>query len=518
MSTRIGILAGIPALLFIGWFLWTEVIAYTDFRTWEQDILESYQVLDPEAVSKYRAGNVDNFPGHYFRLTPRTEAQRINVEQFWKQVRTERLAFTKEDLDSVSQEHFDQLAFLEAQYLDMPWEWWAMNLFNPASGLQTELPQLLAFGHTVSELEDAEGYMYRVRELPERLKEALVETERVASAGWVMDPISLASAAEQLRKWANTPAKEQVIYRSFGTRLTRLDPTVINEYQELEYLIDVAKVLEEKVSPLLLQIADRLEALPARETGMTHLPKPVFQTWVNVLMQREVDLEEVGERLRSSIGQSGISISGSLAYPISSSDLLEEITAATAGILPGYPRQKIRMRSIPPESGAQDPSIMPGTLDGLSYPVVAMNDSARTYQEILDVYQAGLPGATWLAQMLAESDQPGWTHLARPEPQLMGWGMAALDLMQEKLLWFSRDSLLLSAYDIRRDYLRQAAYMDLMINFYGEAPKEDQISSMQSAVLQSPGYFLSVWIWSKIWQDRLKDCEWNVACLLESIR
>lgn len=518
MSTRIGILAGIPALLFFGWFLWTEVIAYEDFRTWEQEILESYQVLDPEAVSRYRVGNVDNFPGYFFRLTPRTEAQRINVEQFWNQVRIERKEFARADLDSVSQQHYDQIAYLEAQYLDMPWEWWAMNLFNPATGLQTELPQFLAFSHGVSDLEKAEGYMYRVRELPARLEEALVETERVASVGWVMDSISLHNAAKQLRNWAATPAKEQTIYRSFGTRLTRLDPTVINEYQELEYLIDVAKVLEEKLSPVLLNIANRLENLPSREIGMTHLPQPVFQIRMNRLMADTVDLDAVKERLTALISGSILPVPDSLAFPISSADLLEEITAATAGILPGYPRQKIRMRTIPLESGSAEPVIVPGSLDGLTYPVLAIKDSARTYQEILDVYQAGLPGGTWLAQMLVEANQPGWTHLARSEAELMGWGMAGLDLMQEKLLWFSRDSLLLSAFQSRGEYLKKAAYLDLMINFYNETPREIQIPVMQDVVLQSPGYFLATWMWWQIWEDRLKDCEWNVACLLERIR
>lgn len=518
MSTRIGILAGVPALLFIGWFLWTEIMAYEDFRTWEQEILESYQVLNPEAVSRFRVGNVENFPGYFFRLTPRTEAQRINEEQFWKQVRIEREAFTEEDLDSVSRQHYDQIAFLEAQYLDMPWEWWAMNLFNPASGLQTELPQFLAFGHMVSNLEEAEGYMYRVRELPERLEEALVETERVASVGWVMDPISLANAVKQLRHWAATPAKEQMIYRTFGTRLTRLDPTVINEYEALEYLIDVAKVLEEQVSPLLLRIADRLESLPARQAGMVHLPQPVFQTWINVLMADEVDLEAVEQRLGSSTGESILLTPDSLIYPISSSDLLEEITAATAGILPGYPRQKIRVRSIPTESGSVDPAIVPGTLDGVSYPILAIKDSARTYQEILNVYQAGLPGGTWLAQMLVESDVPGWTHLARSEAETMGWGMTSLDLMQEKLLWFSRDSSLLAAYQTRGAYLKQAAYLDFLVNFKGEQLAAGQSALLQQQVQQSPGYFLATWMWWEIWQNRLKDCEWNVACLLESIR
>lgn len=518
MSTRTGILAGIPALLFIGWFLWTEIIVYQDFRTWEQEILESYQILDPEAVSRFRAGNVENFPGYFFRLTPRTEAQRINEEQFWKQVRTEREAFTKEDLDSVSQQHYDQIAFLEAQYLDLPWEWWAMNLFNPSSGLQIELPQLLAYVHHVSDLDEAEGYMYRIRELPARLEEALVETERVASIGWVMDPVSLQTAAQQLRRWAATPPKEQMIYRSFGTRLTRLDPTVINEYQALEYLIDVAKVLEEKVGPLLVRIADRLEALPAREAGMVNLPKPAFQTWINVMMADEVDLEAAEQRLVSSIGESILLTPDSLIYPISSSDLLEEITAATAGILPGYPRQKMRMRSIPTESGNADPAIVPGTLDGISYPILAMNDSARTYQEILDVYQAGLPGGTWLAQMLVESDVPGWAHLARSEAELMGWGMASLDLMQEKLLWFSRDSALLAAYQIRGACLKQAAYLDLSVNFKGEQPVEGRSALLQQQVLRSPGYFLASWMWWEIWQHRLKACDWDVACLLEKIR
>lgn len=518
MSTRIGILAGVPALIFIGWFLWTEVIDYQDFRTWEQEILESYQVLDPEAVSRYRSGEVDNFPGYYFRLTPRTETQRINVEQFWKQIRTERLAFVKEDLDSISQKHYDQIAYLEAQYLDMPWEWWAMNLFNPSSGLQAELPQFLTFSHGVSDLEKAEGYMYRVRELPARLEEALVETERVATLGWVMDSVSIRMAVKQLRNWAATPAKEQAIYRSFGTRLTRLDPTVINEYQALEYLIDVAKVLEEQVSPLLLRIADRLEALPGREAGMSHLPQPVFQTWINVLMQREVDLEAASKRLSAGMRESRLPVVDSLAYPISSSDLLEEITAATAGILPGYPRQKIRMRTIPLESGSAEPVIVPGSLDGLTYPVLAIKDSARTYQEILDVYQAGLPGGTWLAQMLVESNQPGWTNLARSEPQLMGWGMAALDLMQEKLLWFSRDSLLLSAFEVRREHLIQAAYMDLMINVKGNDPSRGTLPAIREQVLQSPGYFLATWMWWYTWQGRMEECEWDVACLLENIR
>lgn len=518
MSTRIGILAGVPALIFIGWFLWTEVIDYQDFRTWEQEILESYQVLDPEAVSRYRSGEVDNFPGYYFRLTPRAETQRINVEQFWKQIRTERLAFVKEDLDSISQKHYDQIAYLEAQYLDMPWEWWAMNLFNPSSGLQAELPQFLTFSHGVSDLEKAEGYMYRVRELPARLEEALVETERVATLGWVMDSVSIRMAAKQLRNWAATPAKEQAIYRSFGTRLTRLDPTVINEYQELEYLIDVAKVLEEKVNPVLLRIADRLEALPGREVGMAHLPQPVFQTWINLLMEQEIDLPGLEQSLLHFAYGIDFSEADSLPYPMSSSDLLEEITAATAGILPAYPRQKIRMRSLPPESGYTDPVMVPGSLDGLTFPVLALNDSARTYQQILDVYQAGLPGGTWLAQMLVENDKPGWTHMARSKAELMGWGMVGLDLMQEKLLWFSRDSTLLAAYYNQGRQLTLAAYMDLMINVKGNDPYKGTLPAIREQVLQAPGYFLATWMWWYTWQGRMEECEWDVACLLENIR
>lgn len=510
MKNRIGILAGIPVLLFFGWFLWTEVLNQQNFPEWEQEILLGVQTLSPEAVSKFRVGSIDNYPGFIYRLTPRTEEQRIREEQFWKTVRSER-----EELDtsrlSISQlEAYKSIQLAEASVLDLPWEWWAMNLFHPIYGIQKELPLFLSHSHHIEDVDDSEGYLYRIRELPERLEEAIIETERVASIGWAMDSEALKLAASQLRVWASTPVKQQEIYRSFGKKITRLDPTVINEYQELEYLIDVSTSIEEDLIPLLSRIADRLEQINPVERKALSQEEQIL--WASVMAGEMLNTDQLASDLRLALqevpGDFGLG-NDSLEVPVASTRLYNEIFNASAGILPAYPTQRIRLNPPPAEVPDIVWRTIPASYDQQVFPVLIVPDTVYTYQDWISIYQTGVPGIAWKNSLERETGRINWIFPETNDARMAGWGMASLDLLQQKLLWFSRDTLLLNTYVARGHFLARMAALDLqnMSSLdLGLNPSQEE----QAWQEEHPGWYLASWSWWRKWRTKLEASDWTM--------
>lgn len=510
MKNRIGILAGIPVLLFFGWFLWTEVLNQQNFPEWEQEILAGIQTLSPEAVSTYRIGDVDNYPGNIYRLTPRTEEQRIREEQFWRSIRAER-----EDLDtsrlSVAQlESYEAIRLTESSVLDLPWEWWAMNLFHPEYGIQQKLPLFLIHSHHIEEVDDCEGYLYRIRELPKRLEEAIIETERVASIGWAMNANQLKQAAAQLRAWAATPVKEQEIYRSFGKKVTRLDPTVINEYQELDYLIDASTSMEEDLIPLLSRIANRLEQINPSERNTLTRDQQIL--WTSVMAGEMLDMDQTDSELRFALGDlpEGFALGNdSLESPVASVQLYNEIFNASAGILPSYPTQRIRLNTPPAEAPQAVWYTIPGSFDQVVFPVLIVPDTLYTYHDWLSIYQLGVPGMAWKNALERESGRINWPAIDASDARMAGWGMASLDLLQQKLLWFSRDSLLLETYADRGYFLDRMAALDWQMmtgQELGVVPSPAEAGWQQ----EHPGWYLATWYWWRKWRQQLEALDWTL--------
>ncbi len=524
MKLKPGILLGIPVLLFFAWFIWTKGIAYQEFSLWAAEIPERLQVVDPEAVSRYRAGDVADYPGFFYQLTPRTEEQRIREEQFWKTIREERLAFPQSELDSTQQELYDRLAAHESQFLDIPWQWWAMNLFNPITGVQVRLQELLIYKHHIAEVDDCEGYINRLREVPERLREALRETKQVARSGWVLDSLVLKEAVAQLRAWASVSVREQALYRSFATRMTRLDPTVINEYEQIDFLVEASNILEEELLPALNTIADELSQLPRRAPGLKHLPVNLYPILRLVHAgDTIVSLQQPG------IDQLDFSSYPGPASPISTIDpatVLQQIRQSTAGILPAYPAQQVRAR-VPDASQVFGlPHLIAGTSDQTHFPVYLGPDSGRVHQMILDLYQHGIPGAGWLSQLELEKGESRGGVVLDQRARYAGWGLASLDLLQEKLLWFSRDSALLQRFTDQSIEVAILAELEAYIQSdEGEIGDLDQLPWWQGLdekkrrsilipILAQPGMAAGRSVWYEKWLIRLKACEWDVSCAL----
>lgn len=510
MKNRIGVLAGIPVLLFFGWFLWTEVLNQQNFPEWEQEILEGIQALSPEAVSEYRVGNIDNYPGFMYRLTPRTEEQRIREEQFWRNIRAEREELDTSRLSAAQLESYQAIRLTESIVLDLPWEWWAMNLFHPEYGIQNKLPLFLIHSHHIEDVDDAEGYLYRIRELPARLNEAIIETERVASMGWVMDSLLRKEAASQLRQWAATPVKQQEIYRSFGRKITRLDPTVINEYQELEYLIEVSDFIEDDLVPLLTKVAARLEHVGSE--NRTSLSSEQKILWASAMAGVKLDSEQIRKQLQPMLSEPPsveIPEEDSLEIPVETTRIYNEIFNASAGILPAYPAQRIRLHRAPQEARGAVWKSIPGSFDQKVFPVLIVPDSVYTYQEWISVYQVGLPGVAWKRSLERESTKMNWTSIEVEEARMAGWGMASLDLLQEKLLWFSRDSMLLSAFETGKYRLTRLAAADLQ-NIFPSANHSCCSEEERRIVARHPGWYLAQWISWKQWKEELSGNNWKI--------
>ncbi|MDP5169711.1 MAG: DUF885 family protein [Bacteroidia bacterium] len=513
MSNRLGILAGIPILGFLGWLLWTQLIGPGDFGAWQRELLSDYQEIDPEAVSRYREGNIEMYPGFIYRLAPRDEAQRQRIENFWREKREERLEFDRNRLDSTQQRYMDRLAVMEKEWLDLPRQWWAMNLFQPLTGIQVELPLFLAYRHHISSPEDCKGYIYRLRELPARLSEALLETEKAAADGWVLDSTSLAETVKQIRIIAATPVKEQLLYRSFGTRITRLDPTVINEYQSLDFLIEAATELEENILPTLTILADRLEKLSPAPS----LPENIFEILVQVRAGTMLDLNDVSAQIESRFRETTVNEAlANTALALNHEEVLREITRSTAGILPQYPQQDARIRFYPQEYADLRPRLLKSTRDEALFPILMLSDSTDERELMLDIYQFGVPGAAWLQQLEVESNAAAWLMMADQSASEEGWGLTALGLLQSKLLWFSRDSLLLQAYEHRLARATTLAWLDISIHHKGLSPQtaQEQLAAkgwttapqLIEQVITSPGSFVAIWYWWQTWEAKAMSC------------
>ncbi len=509
---RIGIVSGIAVLGLLSWVIWTKGGKAGDFVAWEETLLTSYQYLDPEAVSRYRAGSVSSYVSFSFQLKERDQEQLVREKAFWQEKRSERLTFDPLSLDSLARSRWEALKYLEARFVDLPAEWYAMRFFHPEDGLQSELLLLLTHLHHIASVDDCEGYVYRLRTLPLRFREALAATEQAAATGWVMDSLSLRIAVEQLRTLAEMPVKELILYRTFGTRITRLDPTAINEYQAVEFLLQAAKTLEEDFQPTLLLVADRLAALTPSAPGMDRLPEPIFDTWLSTMIFRD----SLPAGWRESLQQAFDRVPPLFLPPLrdkvrlNQDSILKQIRSSTEGILATYPAESIRLREQPKHLMGLRPQLLSGTRDGMVFPVLLLPEEGDPYETTLDIYQYAIPGAGLQRQLLVESEQPMWQLAADHRAAEEGWGRYGLSLLQDKLLWFSRDSLLLQAYEQRAASGTVLAWLDWQLHDAGRSLPEltaflldkghdpEQIRRWQQVLLLYPGHSLAVYFW-EIW-------------------
>lgn len=530
MNARIGILLGLPVLAFLGWLLWTEVFQGNAFLAWQEELLPSAQQLSPDLVSEFRAGSLANYPGFAYRLTPQDEAQFLREKAFWEEVRVTRSGYDTARWNAADKRALTLLERLETSQLALPWVEVARTALHPVSGWHLRSLYLLAYTHHIGSTEDCDGYIYRLREYPDRLAEAVSAQEAAAKAGRCPDSSLLNQTILQLRTWAAMSVREQILYRSLATRMTRLDPTAINEYQSLEYLRQTAELIEQTLAPAWRAAADRLEAIACPVSSPFPLSSADFLNWS--ASRAGLPAPEPGLLARL---QAMADSPGAPAYaptPAASTDLrlpLLEIAQATEGILPGQLKEKVRLQQPGVAWTGNSPRVISGTRDSALFPIVILPDSGHREELLLDLYQFGMPGAAWMQQRLVESEQPQWRLLAHNSDQQAGWGLAALELMHTRILWFSRDSALQQAYFHRmarvtamalldaRLHNEGAGYEQALATLHGAGWSESDLMKMQSEVQNAPGQALSRWLVWQWWHDQLNACEGDVRTCIEAL-
>ncbi len=532
MSARIGLLLGLPVLAFLGWLLWTEVIQGNGFITWQEEIVLSAQQLSPDLVSEFRAGSLANYPGFVFRLTPQDEAQFLREKAFWEGVKATRTSYDTLGWSAADQQASALLERLETSHLQLPWLELARESLHPASGWHLRNLYLLAYQHHIGSTEDCDGYIYRLREYPDRLAEALRAQESAAAAGRCLDSSLVNQTVQQLRAWAATPIREQLIYRRLATRMTRLDPTAINEYQAIEYLRQTGELIEKTLVPAWLAAADRLEKLACANDVPFSLSGNVFFDWSASLAGLPAPDAATLEALKAQVDSLVVSpLSLSPAAPVDLQPFLKEIAQATEGILPEQLYERVRLQQTAGNWAGQPGWVIPGTKDSALFPIISLPDSGQREALILDLYQLGVPGAAWMHQWLVESPLPAWRLLAHNADQQAGWGLAALELLHTRILWFSRDSALQQAYHRRMAWASssawldaqlhgQAAAFDVVVNALKKAGwSEADLAIMKLEVTGTPGHALARWLVWHGWQQKLAGCEGDVrVCLMEAMR
>lgn len=164
-------------------------------------------------------------------------------------------------------------------------------VFNAISGPLVDTPAQMAGQAYIASPSDAERYIRRLRAFPNAFAAARRKLRADAALGVVPPRAILEAAIGAARDFGAMPARENVLYTAFESRLGAAVP---DEAARSALLNAAARAIEQQVYPAFARVAVDLEALRARapaEGGLWQLPggEQIYRASVRLLGDTELD-------------------------------------------------------------------------------------------------------------------------------------------------------------------------------------------------------------------------------------
>ena len=120
--------------------------------------------------------------------------------------------------------------------------------------------RVLIASHPVSDTEEADAYLSRLRKLPDVVRQALAVSAEYEQQQLRAPQALQERSIRQLQAFISLPPAQNPLYTLLARRLGASSPTAIHEGTRVEYLIRAESTLEERVYPALQQLIGDLES------------------------------------------------------------------------------------------------------------------------------------------------------------------------------------------------------------------------------------------------------------------
>jgi uncharacterized protein (DUF885 family) len=347
---------------------------------------------------------------------------------------------------------------------------------NQMHGMQSALPEFMTDVHRVASRAEAESYIARLHKFPRKF-EQLIEVLRAQEAAGILPPQFLVEKVLlQMHGFAGRPARENMLYTSFKSKLDAIPLADMDEKARAELLQGVADAIQKSVYPAYAELVRHFVVLQGRSLsneGAWSLPDGDeyyawcvrYHTSTNLTPQRvhELGLADVDrltgimDRLLRQIGLEQGSVGERMQqlqrdprhrYPDTEQGrkqvladyraIMREADEKLAGAFSTHPKAAIEVRPAPEQSAATAPGAyyIPGALDGTRPGVFYAN--MRSVKDISKfgmrstVFHEVMPGHHFQLSLAQEmKGVPFFRRVITFSAYQEGWGLYAERLASE---------------------------------------------------------------------------------------
>ncbi|MEL7339005.1 MAG: DUF885 family protein [Bacteroidota bacterium] len=233
---------------------------------------------DYESLTELRPPFLDNFSGYDADL------EHVDTTVLGKRAR-----WATFSLATLNDYPYDELSAADRLHIDIMQTWLAQeeseamssfyySPFDPAYGMQIQLPIFMTNQHPIAERTMAEDYLSRIKRWGQKFSEGERLFLQQEAIGMRLSDYQLRQSIAQIDSFLAIPPNEHPLYTTFALKAIQsiaIDPTRMNERLASEYLSQVNTMIEDYVNPAYRSarglLASRLEQASER-AGITALP------------------------------------------------------------------------------------------------------------------------------------------------------------------------------------------------------------------------------------------------------
>jgi uncharacterized protein (DUF885 family) len=170
-------------------------------------------------------------------------------------------------LDAGRQTSYDMLEyFLAIQEEGEPFRHHNYPL-NQLFGLQNDLPTFMATQHPAGSAGEAEDYIARLEKFPRKFEQTMEGLKAREAEGIIPPQFVITKVLDEMQRFVGAPAKENMLYTTFATKLEKIPPEGMNEGTRTRLLGEVERAIEGSVYPAYRGFIAYYEALQPKATG-----------------------------------------------------------------------------------------------------------------------------------------------------------------------------------------------------------------------------------------------------------
>lgn len=155
--------------------------------------------------------------------------------------------------------------------------------FNPAYGVQSNLPEFMAEMHQVRNKKDAQAYIARLRLFPRKFAQTLEGTRLSEAQGIMLPRFAVERVLEQMQAYTSMPAREHQLYIGLRNKLAAIPIAEMDAPTRSALLAEAEAAIRYQVYPAYaMVIAHYAEQLPRLEKndGAWSLPNgDAYYAW-----------------------------------------------------------------------------------------------------------------------------------------------------------------------------------------------------------------------------------------------